>query len=262
MDMLSFFAPLVEGPALILLAAVAIMALGGFVKGAVGFALPMIAVSGLGSLMSAQETVAVLILPAFVSNIWQALRQGVGPAVTSFRRYWRLNLILVLVIALVAQAVPHLSSDTLFVLLGVLVTAAAALQLAGWQPRAPDGHRPRQRLEVATGLVGGVTGGLAGVWGPPVVLFLVALGTPKVEQIRAQGLTFLLGSIVLVAAHLKSGLLDAQTLPLSAVLCLPVILGMALGLRAQDRMDQALFRRITLIVLCLAGLNLLRRGLF
>ena len=41
----------------------------------------------------------------------------------------------------------------------------------------------------------------------------------------------------------------------------PAAVGMAIGLRYQDRMDQALFRRATLAVLCLAGLNLLRRGL-
>jgi hypothetical protein len=30
----------------------------------------------------------------------------------------------------------------------------------------------------------------------------------------------------------------------------------------QDRLDQALFRRLTLIVLVVAGLNLLRRAIF
>ena len=34
-----------------------------------------------------------------------------------------------------------------------------------------------------------------------------------------------------------------------------------IGLRYQDRMDQALFRKVALAVLCIAGLNLLRRGL-
>jgi len=44
-------------------------------------------------------------------------------------------------------------------------------------------------------------------------------------------------------------------------MCLPAAVGMAIGLRYQDRMDQALFRKVALAVLCIAGLNLLRRGL-
>jgi hypothetical protein len=36
---------------------------------------------------------------------------------------------------------------------------------------------------------------------------------------------------------------------------------MVVGTWAHDRMDQALFKRLTLVVLVLAGLNLLRKGL-
>jgi len=261
MDLAAFLAPLSALDLGVLVAITAVMALGGFVKGAVGFALPMIAISGVGSFLTAQETIAVLILPTFVSNLWQTLRQGLGPAIGTFRRFWRLNLVLVVLIGLVAQAVPSIPSDWLFVFLGMLITFIAALQLAGWRPQAPDGEGPRRRLEWLAGGIGGVTGGLAGVWGPPVLFFLIALGTPKTDQVRAQGLAFFLGSIVLVSAHLKSGILNAETVPLSAAMCLPVVAGMALGLMAQDAMDQRRFRQITLAVLCIAGLNLLRRGL-
>ena len=37
--------------------------------------------------------------------------------------------------------------------------------------------------------------------------------------------------------------------------------GLFLGFKVQDRMDQALFRKATLAVLVIAGLNLIRRGL-
>lgn len=72
------------------------------------------------------------------------------------------------------------------------------------------------------------------------------------------GINFGIGWTVLTLAHLKSGVLNATTLPLSALMLVPVL---ALGMGLQDRMDAARFRRITLIVLCVAGLNLLRRGL-
>ncbi|MCF6195281.1 MAG: hypothetical protein L3J50_01160, partial [Emcibacter sp.] len=58
----------------------------------------------------------------------------------------------------------------------------------------------------------------------------------------------------------KSGLLNAQTLPFSAMLLLPALGGLFLGRRLHDRLDQQRFRRLTLFVLVIVGLNLLRRG--
>ena len=103
---MDFFAPLAQIDPVILIAATAIMALGGFVKGAVGFALPMIGIGGIGSFMPAQETVAILLLPTLFSNLWQTLRQGIGPAAQTLRRFWKLNLLLGLTIGLAAQLVP------------------------------------------------------------------------------------------------------------------------------------------------------------
>ena len=57
------------------------------------------------------------------------------------------------------------------------------------------------------------------------------------------------------------GVLSGATLPLSALMVLPALAGMALGLAVQDRFDQRTFpARDPLAVLLVAGLNLLRRG--
>ena len=79
---------------------------------------------------------------------------------------------------------------------------------------------------------------------------------------RALGVVFVVGGVVLTVAHLRSGILDAQTTPLSLALTIPSVIGMAIGFAVQDRLEQKTFRRVTLIVLCVAGLNLLRRGVF
>ena len=56
-------------------------------------------------------------------------------------------------------------------------------------------------------------------------------------------------------------MLNPVTLPASAWLVLPTMGAMFLGYRVQDRLDQEVFRRVTLAVLVLSGLNLLRRAL-
>jgi uncharacterized membrane protein YfcA len=238
--------------------AVGAMAAGGFAKGVVGFALPLIALSLAGSFVPYEVAVALLVLPTLVSNVFQALRNGVGPARDSLLKFWRLNLILMVTIALSAQLVVALPDQVLFATLGLAITAFAASQLAGWRPRFSMRHR--HLVETAVALVGGFFGGLSGIWGPPLVMYLLAAGLPKAEMVRVQSLSFLLGSLVLLAAHLRTGVLNAVTLPASAWLVLPTMGAMFLGYRVHDRLDQELFRRVTLAVLVLTGLNLLRRA--
>lgn len=241
------------------IAVFAVTAFGGFVKGAVGFALPMIMISGAGSLMSAEVAIASIILPALVTNIIQSIRQGLGKAWGTVRKYWRLHVTLLVMIAVFAQLVTVLSDVALFLILGSMVTVFGVIQLIGWRPGFPQERK--NIVEWFTGVVAGFFGGLAGIWGPPILLYLLARDTPKQELVRTQGTTFLIGSIVLVGAHLRSGVLNDVTIPFSAALVIPAVLGLMLGQMLQDRLDQAKFRRLTLWVLVIAGVNLLRRGL-
>jgi len=236
-----------------------VMLLAGLIKGAVGFGMPMIAISGLGSIYAAEIAIAALILPALVTNLWQALRNGPFEALLSLRKYWLLNAVLLVMIWASAQLVTRIPGDVLFLVLGTGVTGFGIIQIIGWRPRLD----PRNQLwmQAVIGFISGFFGGLAGVWGPPILLFLLSLNTPKVEMVRVQGLSFLTGSVVLGAAHLNSGVLNASTIPFSVALLVPSIIGLIIGFRIQDALNQELFRKFTLVVLVLAGLNLLRRGM-
>jgi len=121
-------------------------------------------------------------------------------------------------------------------------------------------HRSR-RSEAAVGGIAGLIGGVSGVWGPPTVIYLTALGTERTEQIRVQGVIYGLGAVALLLAHAGSGVMRAETAPFSLALVVPAVAGMWIGGQLHDRIDQVLFRRATLVVLLIAGLNLLRRGL-
>lgn len=247
-------------PPAILALAVAVMFAAGFVKGAIGFAMPMVVAGGLGAVLEGQQIVALLILPTLLTNIWQVLRQGWRPAWETLRRFWKLNLAMAAGMPLSAPLLPLIPSQHVMLGLGVVILAAAALQMGGWRPRLPEG-RGGAALEVAVGFASGLMGGLVAIWGPPVLVWLVALGLDKTGRIRAQGLNFALGAAILVPTHLATGVLAGPMLPLSVLLTVPATLGMLLGFRAQDAMDAELFRKVTLAVLVLAGLNLLRRGL-
>ena len=248
-----------HGTAAVVGSAIAFAA-GGFAKGVVGFALPLIAVSIVGSFVPYEVAVALLVVPTLVSNVSQTLRQGLPAAVETMRAFWWMNLVLVVMIALSAQLVVALPDRLLFGILGLAVCTFGVTQLAGWRLRFRPEHR--LRVETAVAAVGGFFGGLSGIWGPPMVMYLLASGLPKAEMIRAQSLSFLLGAIVLLVAYLHNGVLNAATLPASAWMVVPTMVAMVIGYRVHDRLDQDWFRKATLAVLVVTGLNLLRRAIF
>lgn len=240
-------------------AAIIVALMAGVVKGVVGFAMPMIMVSALGSFLPAETAVAALILPTVLANAMQALRQGLGAAWAVLRDYARLIGVLTVTILLSAQLLPVMPQRAFFVLLGVPIVAYALVELAGRSLRLP-GTRGAA-MDWTVGLVSGFFGGISGSWGPLVVAWLLALRVSKAEYMRAQGVIYLVAGAALFAGHLTSGVLNAQSAPLSLLLVLPAALGMWIGFAVHDRLNPALFRRWTLVVLAIAGANLLRRGL-
>lgn len=243
----------------IVVGAVVITLLAGVIKGALGFAMPMIMISGLGSLMPVELALAGLILPTLVTNLSQALRQGWRAAMGSVQVFWRMLLILVVFLLASAQLVPFVSEPILLAILGVPICLFALSQLAGKTIVVPVAHR--RRGQWISGAIGGAYGGLSGVWGPPVMAYLIALGTGKHDMVRILGVVFLVGAVAMVAGHAASGVLTPGSLAFSALLVGPAVLGLGIGYRIQDRLDAARFRRWTLVMMVLLGLNLLRRAL-
>ncbi|MFY0594878.1 MAG: sulfite exporter TauE/SafE family protein [Cognatishimia sp.] len=234
--------------------------LAGVVKGAIGFAMPLILVSGISSLTDPKLAIAAMLIPTVFSNILQTFRQGVVPAIEAAQEYWRYLLVVCLFIFLSAQMVPHISSQVFYLVLGVPVVALSVLQLLGVQMSvAPEN---RNRAEWVLGVVSGTLGGFAGTWGPTTVLYLMAINTPKAKQMIVQGVVYGAGSVTLIMAHLQSGVMNRETAPLSLSILPVAMIGLWIGFRIQDRLDQAVFRKVTLIVLIFAGLNLLRKGVW
>ncbi|MCV2865639.1 sulfite exporter TauE/SafE family protein [Albidovulum sediminicola] len=241
------------------LAAASVALFAGVVKGAVGFAMPMIMISGLASFMPAEQALVALILPTLLTNAVQALRQGAGEAWASVRDYKRMIATLVIFVLLTAQAVPLIPQAVLLGALGVPIVAFALTQLAGRQIRFDA--KNRGLVEVLTGVVGGVYGGVSGVWGPPIIALLVSLEAEKRESVRVQGVVYSIGSVALLAGHLGSGVITMDRLGLSVWLLPPALAGLWFGFAIQDRLDARRFRRWTLVVLAITGLNLIRRAL-
>lgn len=232
----------------------------GFVKGAIGFAMPMVMASAFPSFLSPPEALAATILPVLVTNVSQSLRQGWEAARQTAWAYRRFLVATVISIPVSAAFVDVMPRMVYLLLLGVPITVFAVLQLAG--VRMALRLEQRGRAEWVLGIIGGLYGGISGIWGPPLLVFLLSIGADKLETVRVQGVVFLIGAAMLTVTHLGTGVLDARTIPLSALLIVPAWIGMLIGYAVQDRLNPGAFRRWTQVLLVLTGLNLVRLALF
>lgn len=231
--------------------------LGGFVKGAVGFALPMVGIACAATVLPKEAAVAYLSIPVLVTNVWQSVRHGWGAAWKTLKSLRIMIAVMVVMLLAATQMLPAMQPRVFAGIIGFLAVAYALSQIAGWRPviRRPLG-------DVVFGSLAGFFGGLSGVWGPPTLMLLMSLNLPKQEIVRACGVVFTLGCLPFIAGHAISGILNPQTATVSAILLLPTALGMWLGQRVQDRLDGERLKRWMLVVLVLAGANFLRRAVF
>ncbi len=118
---------------LLLIAITAVFA--GMVKGIVGFAMPMIFITGMTVFISPDLALGILILPTLVTNGWQAGRQGFAAAYRAlYDHRWFLGVGYSMLLV-TTQMVPLLSQSLFFLCLGVLVVGFASLMLSGWRPK-------------------------------------------------------------------------------------------------------------------------------
>src|SRR5215813_5669233 len=147
-------------PFLLFIAAVFLLA--GFVKGVVGLGLPTVSIGLLAVTMTPSKALAIVIVPAVVTNIWQTF---VGPYLLDIaRRLWPLLLGTVLGVWLNAGSLTGVYAHYLPIALGVLLVVYAVLGLT----RVAFAVAQRNEKWVG-GVVGLVTGAIAAATGVQVI---------------------------------------------------------------------------------------------
>jgi uncharacterized membrane protein YfcA len=231
--------------------------LAGIVKGVTGMGLPTVAMGVLGSIMSPVAAAALLIVPSFVTNVWQ-LASGPNFVVLS-RRLW--TMMLGIVLGTVAGSAILTGGHAQWTTAGL---GAALVVYASYTLLA-------QQLSVRTvverwlspmiGLTTGVITGATGVFVIPAVPYLQALGLSKDDLIQGLGLSFTVSTTALVAGLVWQGALQLDGLAVSTLALLPALLGMWLGQAIRKRVSPQTFRRWFLVCLLLLGIELVIKSI-
>lgn len=229
--------------------------LAGIVKGVTGMGLPTVAMGVLGALISPLSAAALLLVPSFVTNLWQLLA---GPGFTAvLRSLWPMMAMLVIGTFLGAGLLAGGDTNRSTVVLGLTLVAYVLYSLC-----AGPKHVPRSWQAVASPLVGLATGiltGATGVFVIPAVPYLQSLGLGRDALIQALGLSFTVSTIALALALGLHGALSAGSLLPSLLAVAPALAGMGIGQRIRRHIHPATFRRGFLVCLLLLGCEMALR---
>jgi uncharacterized protein len=173
----------------------------GFIKGVIGMGLPTVAMGFLTLLMPPAEAATILVLPSFVTNVWQL---AAGPRLAALaRRLWPMLLAVTVATVVAARWLGAVSSA------GTLAALGAALALYAITSLAPLRLEIPARHECWLGpLVGGATGivtATTGVFVIPAVPYLQALRLAPEDLVQALGLSFTVSTVALAAALAGDG---------------------------------------------------------
>lgn len=230
---------------------------GGLVKGALGLGLPVIVLAVLAPTLGLKTALAVFLLPAILSNIWQALT---GPALRELlARLWPFLGAAVLGIWIGTGVLASAETRWLEAMLGGLLIAYAAVALL--TPQIPPPGRHERWMSPAAGGLAGALFGVTGLFIVPGILYLQALGLRRDVFVQALGLTFVTISISLGAGMASRALLTVETAQLSALAVVPTFLGLAIGKRLRGKVSEGQFRKLFFFGLFLVGTYMIATAL-
>ena len=223
--------------------------LAGLVKGVIGLGLPTVSLALLTVAIDLPTAMALLLLPSFVTNLWQALTGGNTRLV--LQRLWPFLLPATLTVWIGASALTRVDPTLLSAFLGILLVIYAGANLGGLRITIS----PQREVWVGPliGLVNGVLTGMTGSFVVPGVMFLQAIGLTREVLIQAMGMLFALSTLALAIALQRNALLTTEHWVLSATALLPAILGMVLGRRIRQAIPEQLFRKMFFIALLFLG---------
>ena len=231
--------------------------LAGLVKGVVGLGLPTVTLAILTATLGLKPAMALLLVPSFVTNVWQGLVGG-----HFFALMRRLALLLLAVVAATWFGVKILASaDTalLSALFGALLVVYAGLGLV--RPIVPDLRSHESWLSPVVGAINGLLTGMTGSFVVPGVLYLQALKLSRDELVQAMGILFSVSTLVLGIALGGERLVPQDLALLSCLGVLPALAGMVVGQAVRARLSEDGFRKALFAALLILGGYIVYRAL-
>lgn len=237
------------------------LGLGAFVKGAIGFGLPMIATPIMLFGMPLPEVVALMLAPVFVTNIQQCWLTR-----TEWRRlsqFWPMIIACWIVIIPGSQLLVRLDSVMLAGFVGVLILGHALVEMApnnlkqwrfSWLPQP-------QKLIIPAGLLSGISGSLTSIYSFPTLQLMVSMRLAKDGFVFVIGVFLLSGYVGLWLGLALAGFPSPAIAINGLWVVIPAIIGLLIGNAIRRHVAAATFAQMVNIALAIAGAALIGKAI-
>lgn len=221
----------------------------GFVKGVAGMGLPTIAMGILSIIMSPLSAASLLIIPSFVTNVWQLFT---GPKfIDLIKRFWIMMIGIVIGTLIGSRILTSINTHYSSIGLGVALIFYSVHGLFGKPFSIPSRLEPK--LSPLIGITTGIINGATGIFTLPAVPYIQALNLSKDDLIQALGLSFTVSTIALATGLANGGIFQMDNVISSAIAIIPALLGMWLGGIVRQRISIKTFRICFFIFIALIG---------
>ena len=225
----------------------------GTVKGVIGLGLPIVSLAILTLAIDLPSAMVLLLVPAIVTNVWQAIIGGNIRII--FRRIWPFLLMATITVWIGAIALSRVRLSLLSALLGVLLVTYSTISISGFRFTVEARHEVW--VGILMGAVNGVLTGMTGSSVVPGVMFLQALNLSRDTLIQAMGMLFTASMLSLAFALQQNNYLTIEHGTLSIAALIPAIIGMIFGQRIRNRLSEQIFRKVFFISLLALGIYII-----
>ena len=234
--------------------------LGCFVKGALGFGLPLIATPIMMFVLPLPEIVAILVLPIAIANLYQIWLNRAHWRI--LQKFWPLIAASTLIMLIGAPIMVFLDGNFLGILIGLMIFLHALLSGLPLSLLQAPSLNPgtMQKMIVPAGVVSGLLGSLTSMYSFPSLQLMLMMRVPKDDLNLLLGAFLSLGYIALWIGILKTGFPVGNTLTLSALMMIPAVAAQQVGHIARRNISEAAFRHFVHFALACAGLMLVVKG--
>ena len=241
----------------ILLIAFLALFLGSFVKGTIGFGLPLVSTPILVLFYPLGDVITLLLLPVLVANAQQCWATRHFAYV--LKRVWPMMVCNSVILLCGGWFIVNLDISILRIFIGFLIIAHVLLA-----DRDILSAISEDRVGVYSAIYGscsGILGSLTSFMSFPSVQFLYSLKLNANEFIFAVGVFLATGFLSLWLGIALSGFDVRQNIDLSVLSIIPVMIGMWAGNLARNYLHTDLFRMVVKCLLAASGIGLIIRGI-
>lgn len=229
----------------------------GAVKGVIGLGLPTVSLGLLTVALDLKTAMVLLVVPSFVTNLWQAMVGGNAKSI--LHRLWPFLLMATVTVWIGVIALSRVNPALLTALLGAQLVAYGLASLGGVRLTIPVRHEGW-----AGSLIGTANGVLTGMTGSsvvPGVMFLQSIDLPRDVLIQAMGILFAASTLALGAALQQANFITIEHGILSSAAVLPAIAGMVGGQWIRKGLSEQRFRTVFFVALLSLGAYLIANAI-